>query len=320
MNDFFSSNIRSKLRYIFTIALVVGSYYYLYTFIDFGRMAHVLITLDVVPFLLAICLFYVTVPIRTWRWDRLLSELEIDTETAILNGIVFVSLYFNTILPAKSGDVYRCYLVGDNYGGRKSTIFGTVVFTRTIDILFLIVVFAFTALLIFQDRVVEYATRHTLVLTIVLLVTPLLLYVGYRAYGHVPIVVRRYLDEFRQGFISSRDPSVLASVVVSTVVLWSANVFRLGAITVAVDLSLQPVEIILIAVLITLLAGLPYTPAGIGVVEVLTTSTLVSIGVDSSTALAFVVLDRTITIVTLVVFGSVYYVYLKHWGVLDLRV
>jgi uncharacterized membrane protein YbhN (UPF0104 family) len=91
--------------------------------------------------------------------------------------------------------------------------------------------------------------------------------------------------------------------------VWGLNAVRIFALARAVDINLGTAGIILIAVVITILTGLPYTPAGIGIVEGVTTATLIGIGVSESAGLALVLLDRSITVVLVVIVGSLYFFY-----------
>jgi uncharacterized membrane protein YbhN (UPF0104 family) len=77
--------------------------------------------------------------------------------------------------------------------------------------------------------------------------------------------------------------------------------------------------LVLVALLVAFLSGLPYTPAGIGVVEVVTTSVIVaSTGITESIGVTFVLFDRLITVGSLVIVGAVVYTYLKFTAKIEI--
>jgi uncharacterized protein (TIRG00374 family) len=119
--------------------------------------------------------------------------------------------------------------------------------------------------------------------------------------------LRQQIDSFKRGLRcigSIRTFGVFFSL---TVAVWGLNVVRIFALAQAIGINLGTIGVVLIAVVITILTGLPYTPAGIGIVEDVTTATLIGIGVSKNAALALVLLDRSITVILVVIVGSLYF-------------
>src|SRR6187200_1882322 len=69
-------------------------------------------------FLLAFALYYLAFVLRAYRWRWMLAQAGIDKEHGYdvpglprLVEILLLSFFVNCIVPAKLGDVYRCYLL-----------------------------------------------------------------------------------------------------------------------------------------------------------------------------------------------------------------
>jgi uncharacterized membrane protein YbhN (UPF0104 family) len=224
-----------------------------------------------------------------------------------MNGIVFLSLFFNTILPAKSGDIYRGYKASRESGVDTSTILGTIATERAVDVLVLMSALAVISIQSIYMMVPDDWREFALV-TVGFILFSILCYILARRYD-LESVLRDQMRGFWYGLRCITSPWTLLSFLSLTGLVWSFNVARIALLAAAVNIDIGVTEVILIAVIVTLLSGLPYTPAGIGVVEGITTTALVSIGVSSSTGLALVLLDRSITVVSVLATGSGYLLY-----------
>lgn len=84
-----------------------------------------------------------TLYLRGIRWKSLL--LDNPKYSAFNLGAVFtVGSMLNIFLPARAGDIYRAYYLGDNKQEKKMKLFGSIILERTLDgiSVFLILLFA----------------------------------------------------------------------------------------------------------------------------------------------------------------------------------
>lgn len=307
------------VRYGITAAILVLSMVYLSRIVRLEQGVRYLFTITLMPFIGAIGSYYLTVPLRTMRWRVLMSGIDVGSEWKSANGIMFLSLFFNTILPAKSGDAYRCYLAATDYGGKKSAHLGTVVFERTLDIAILSLGLLVVSVDLFWKLVpVNLMGRKFAAVLVVGLILVIVSPFAYRKFK-IPPGLDQILQDLWRGVSAVRSPRQFGGVVVITIVIWSFNVVRMGFVASAVHAQLTVSEIVLIALLISFLTGLPYSPAGIGIVEAVTTSTLITIGLPSEVGLAFVLVDRLITVGSVIIVGSIYYLMAKSRGILVRR-
>jgi uncharacterized protein (TIRG00374 family) len=70
--------------------------------------------------------------------------------------------------------------------------------------------------------------------------------------------------------------------------------------------------IIFIALSSSLLTAVPFTPAGLGIVEVVITGVLTFFGISSSLGGAVTLLDRVINFWSIIVFGLILYIFSKR--------
>jgi uncharacterized protein (TIRG00374 family) len=135
----------------------------------------------------------------------------------------------------------------------------------------------------------------------------------------LPSAVVDVIGNFRKGLTAITSLRELVVVLAITLIMWSVNVFRMGFVAVSVGVDISLPMLVLVALLVAFLSGLPYTPAGIGVVEVVTTSVIVaSTGITESIGVTFVLFDRLITVGSLVIVGAVVYTYLKFTAKIEI--
>src|SRR6266705_5652198 len=98
--------------------------------------------------LAAFIIYYLSFPIRTFRWRMLLENIGYTEENGIhlpkfwkLLEIIYVSWFANVIVPAKLGDLYRPYLLRREAGLPASSTFGTVLAERLLDLIVLLLLF-----------------------------------------------------------------------------------------------------------------------------------------------------------------------------------
>lgn len=302
------------LTYVFTVIVIGFSSYYIFSAFELSASIQTVRTADSFLFIIAILLFYITFPIRTIRWRHFLRNLDIRTNWMSANVIILSSFYLNILVPAKGGDVYRGYRGSTQYDASFSKIAGTVAAERVIDMILLVAGLIILLIAVlpantpFVDRVIFPAIGLFLIIGAVI---SLLFLIDW-----IPLPERMVslLQDFRRGLRAAAIGSTTdrATVVTLSLGIWGANIVRTAFVASALGIQVSIAEIALLALLIAFFSGLPYLPAGIGVVEIIGSQVLVILGLSKNTALAFVLLDRFITVVTLIVVGTVAYLLVEH--------
>lgn len=304
------------LRYSFTIIVIGVAVYYLTQEFDIQSAVDTVRRADPLLFAAATLAFYLSFPLRTVRWRRFLSGIDVEAGRFSANFLLIVGFYLNTIVPAKLGDIYRSYLTAAHYDDQVSSVAGTIAAERVIDLSLLGVGLLFALPIVATGRT-EFVSRVT-TWAIMLLVVVGVGIVALFQFDFIPLPdrVNSAVTSFRRGFKTAGGRSLgdLVFIMALSVSVWSTNIIRTALVAAALGINLSVAEITLIALLIAFLSGLPWVPAGIGIVEVIGSSVLLSLGLSAENALALILLDRTITVITLILLGTPIYVLVRHFG------
>ena len=102
---------------------------------NLGRTFELIGNADLRLLALAFFAYYLTFPIRGWRWRYVLSKVGTHIGFKDATEILYLSWFVNCLVPAKLGDLYRAYLLKGNYGASASRTVGTIFIERIADII-----------------------------------------------------------------------------------------------------------------------------------------------------------------------------------------
>jgi uncharacterized protein (TIRG00374 family) len=123
-------------------------------------------------------------------------------------------------------------------------------------------------------------------------------------------VVELY-DRFEEGVFSAIGLRALPRLIVVTVLIWSTEAIRLFLVVEALgfgDVHLGISGAFFVALTGSLLTAVPLTPAGIGVVEAGVVGVLTIVySIGQTEALAITLVDRAISVLSIIIFGSIAY-------------
>jgi glycosyltransferase 2 family protein len=267
--------------------------------------------------LAALVVFYLGFPLRGLRWAGLLRATGFRLGTRDATEIIFISWLVNCLVPAKLGDVYRAYLLKINSTVSLSRTFGTVFIERVLDL------FAITALGLASGYVSFRNGLPTAVQAVFfiggafLVVLTAALFTmrnfGRRILTRLPLPNRivEFYDRFEEGVFSAIGLRALPRLIVLTGLIWATEGFRLYLVLEALgfkDVHLGISGAFFVALTGSLLTAVPLTPAGIGVVETGVVFVLtVAYGISQPEALAITLVDRAISVLSIIALGSIGY-------------
>jgi uncharacterized membrane protein YbhN (UPF0104 family) len=260
--------------------------------------------------LAALVVYYATFPVRARRWARLLREGGLMLRGRDLLEILMLGWFVNCLAPAKLGDLYRSYLVKQRFNVSLSRTVGVVVAERLLDIF---VVFALLLVggyiafgrTVLPDLRLVYLSAAALAGLIVAALI-VVYYVAPRVARFFPGEVRRIGRLFREGVLHSF--RALPETGPETVLIWLAEAGRLAFVLAALRLELPISGVIFVAVASSLLTTVPLTPAGFGFVELAVVYVLTTgFGLATHDAIAVAVLDRLVSVFSVIVVGGILY-------------
>lgn len=265
--------------------------------------------------LVAFAIYYLGFPLRGMRWSILLRGIGAKVRVRDSTEIIFVSWLVNSVVPAKLGDVYRAWLLRINFPVSLSATFGTIFIERVFDLVAIVVLGLGAAFWSFRDglsdtvRVIMGIGVFVVVGLVVALFT--LRNLGRRLIDRLPLPTRivTLYERFEEG-VFSVDRRQLPLVGLLTGLIWTTEALRLLFVVEALgfDISLGISGAFFVALVASLLTAVPFTPAGLGIVEAGIVGLLTVIyQADPTEAAAIALVDRAISVLSVIVLGFIAY-------------
>ncbi len=267
--------------------------------------------------LAAFAIFYAGFPLRGYRWALLIRATGFPLAVYDATEIIFISWMVNCLVPAKLGDLYRAWLLKINSTVSMSRTVGTVFIERILD-LFAITFLGLLAGFVSFRSGLPPAVQALFVIGGVFLGILALALLSMRNFGRqiflfLPIPERflELYDRFEEGVFSAITPRMMPRLIVLTGLVWSTEAMRLYFVVEAFgfpDVHLGISGAFFVALTGSLLTAVPLTPAGIGIVETGLIAVLtIAYGVPPTQALAITLVDRAISVLSVIVLGGIVY-------------
>jgi uncharacterized protein (TIRG00374 family) len=268
----------------------------------------------------AFAIYYVGFPLRGWRWTKLLKGAGYKVKVKDGTEILFLSWLVNCIVPAKLGDLYRAYLLKLNSPVSATRTLGTVFMERILDLIAVAALGVLAGYWHFRDHLntLPAAAQVSLTIGVVVVVGLIVALVVMRSFGRkvmsmlpLPSRVVEFYDRFEEGVFGSVGLRGMPMLGLMTGLIWLTEALRLYLVVRA--LSFTGVDLgfsgaLFVALIGSLLTALPLTPGGIGVVETGMIGILTgAFGATATQAAAIVVVDRAISVFSIVVLGGIAY-------------
>ncbi len=270
------------------------------------------------PWLLlaAVGIYYLGFPLRGYRWALLVRGAGEQLSVRDSTEIIFISWTVNCVVPAKLGDVYRAYLLRLNFPVSLSKIFGTVFIERILDLFAIVLLGLAAGFWSFRDGMsdpVKIVFGIGLAVIVVLAVG--LFFVrnfGRKAITRLPVPQRvmDFYDRFEEG-VFSISPRAIPRLAIVTALIWVTEGLRLYLVILSlgfqIDVGISGA--FFVAFIASLLTAIPFTPAGLGIVELGIVGVLTRFyNVPTTEAAAIALLDRAISVLSVIVFGGIVWV------------
>jgi glycosyltransferase 2 family protein len=271
--------------------------------------------------LLAFLIYYVGFPLRGWRWTKLLHGAGYKVKVKDGTEILFLSWLVNCVVPAKLGDLYRAYLLKLNSPVSATKTLGTVFMERILDLIAISALGVLAGYWHFRDSLTNLPTSVQVIFAfgVAVVVVLIVALVVMRSFGRrvisalpLPHRVVDFYDRFEEGVFSSVGLRGMPLLGLLTVIIWATEAMRLYFVVRAlgfggVDLGLSGA--MFVALVGSLLTAIPFTPAGLGLVELGMTGVLTTVfKLAKPQAAAIVLIDRAISVFSIVLLGSIAYV------------
>lgn len=129
--------LKTIVNFLLSIALASVFLYVAFYDVNFSKVLEISSHANLLWLFVFILLNFIGHFLRTYRWKIILSSVKPDTKFKNLFGALMVGYGVNCVTP-KLGEVTRAVLLGKWEGLSRSSMFGTVILERVIDVLFLV--------------------------------------------------------------------------------------------------------------------------------------------------------------------------------------
>ena len=273
-------------------------------------------------YVLAFLSYYLSFPLRAVRWRLLLSNAGFREEQGVhlpslggLTQIIMINWFVNSVLYARLGDVYRAYLLKENADVSFPKTIGTVLAERVLDIIvvFILLMVAIFGLLLIGTTEMRVVGMVLVAGIIMLLAVAILLGVMGRFGSHLarrlPRRVKSVYTLFEEGTLGSFERLPLLGSL--SIVIWFLEAGRLLLVTQALGFDIFEIglPLILFAALVNaLIAAIPFTPGGLGLVESGAAGLLMSALVKES-AWSIALVYRSISFLSVIVIALIVFAF-----------
>ena len=283
---------------------------------DWSEVARLVGQADIGFLLLAFGAYYATFPVRGFRWRYVLARSGMPIRLRDATEILFLSWFVNCVVPAKLGDIYRAFLLRGNFGASISRTVGTVFIERVADIIVIASLALAAGFWSFRGR---SRPEIDLIFTIgfAVAIGLVLIIIGFRVFGGqigrlLPERIAELWVKFQEGSTGMLSARSVPFILALTVVIWLLEGARLYFVIRALALPEVGLGIsasVFVALAAALLTAIPLTPAGFGFVEAGIVGVLFLYGVTQEPAAAVALVDRGLSIVTVIIIGGVLYAF-----------
>ena len=283
---------------------------------DWSEVARLVGQADLGFLALALVAYYATFPLRGFRWKYVLGRSGMSVRFGDATEILFLSWFVNCLVPAKLGDLYRAYLLRANYAASISRTVGTVFIERIADLIVIASLALTAGYWSFRGR--ERPEIDALfIVGFGIAIGLVLLLIGLRLFGAqigrwLPTRIGELWVRFQEGSTGALSSRSVPVVLALTVAIWLLEGARLYFVIRALDMPEVGLGIsasVFVALAAALLTAIPLTPAGFGFVEAGIIDVLAIYGVTREPAAAVALVDRGLTIVTVIILGGILYAF-----------
>jgi uncharacterized membrane protein YbhN (UPF0104 family) len=305
-------DIKKRLFRFNTLIAIVVAAAIIYIFsrqFDIGKSLAIIAQVNLGLFMLAIFAFYISLPLRGYRWQELLKETGIKLPVIDLTRYYFLAWFANCILPAKIGDIYRAYLLKKNRNAPFSLSLGVLFSERVFDLATTASLFLLGGIFYF-DKLDQPKLKSALIdgLVAIAFITIAFIIFSWRSEffkRFIPGKIRRYYELFSEGLL--RSPRKIPAITAESLIIWLTEALRLYLVAWALGMRIDFLLAVFISQAALIIMSIPLTPGGLGLVEILMTLLLSRAGFGGDGAAAIVIADRLISYWSLIILGGLHY-------------
>lgn len=269
-------------------------------------------------YILAVVLYYLSFWFRGLRWKLIARTANIGGDngkhvpsTITLSGIILMGWFANSVAFLRLGDAYRGWALAKESKSDFPSSLGTVLAERVQDMaaVLILVLGAAIWLTIEGDSKVPVWVVFSAFALVSALVLGLLIMrlAGDRLSRRLPVRFEAAYLNFQRGTLGSFSGRAIPPQLVLGIIGWILEIARFYFVADAMDIDISFGIVMFAALANAMLTTIP-TPGGFGFVEGGLTGLLILFGLSDNEAISLVAVDRTISWLSVVLFGGIMFV------------
>ena len=306
-----------KIKYLYTnffdwkfiLSILISLLFSFYAFRNFelSKLYNIIGEINFAYIFLAIFFLMFSVYIRALRWQLLFKHNRPSINKLFTSQLI--GYFGNNIFPLRAGELLRCVFLSRYYEITKSSIFGTVILERVLDVLgmmFLLVLLLFTN---FKVNFDQYTSAKIILILLFLIIILIFLYKKQFLYkGNNKIL--SIINDIINGFKGLSYKNILP-ITFYTILIWSFYVIMVYLVQYSITLNLSVSECIFILFISSLVLSIPSAPANIGTFEA---GVIYAMGIIGSSLyqLEFAIILHMVTFFPYVIIGGLFFLYYNY--------
>jgi len=269
-------------------------------------------------YLLALALYYISFFFRGLRWRMISKTADIGGDngknipgTIPLSGIILMGWFANSVAFLRLGDAYRGWALAREANSDFPSSLGTVVAERVQDmaaVLILVLTAAIWLTIEGDSKVPGWVVFAAFLLVGSLILGLFIMKIaGERISRRLPGRFELAYINFQRGTLSSFSGRAIPPQLTLGLIGWLLEIARFFFIADAMGIEISFGIVMFAALANAMLTTIP-TPGGFGFVEGGLTGLLILFGLSDNEAISLVAVDRTISWLSVVLFGGILFV------------
>ena len=263
----------------------------------------------------AFVLYYLSFWFRGVRWRLISKTAKLDRSASVeipgslkCSTMLLMGWFVNSVAFLRLGDAYRAWVMSKESGAGFAPSLGTILAERIQDMLvvFLLVLAAAVWVVASGDVMVPWnVIAAAAVLMMVLAVVLAIMRLHWKTMTvRLPRRLRRSAQRFQLSTLRSFRGRDLPLQLALGITAWILEVGRFYFVAQGLDIDIGFGIVLFAALVSSMLSTIP-TPGGFGFVEGGLTGVLILLGIDDTSALSLTAVDRSISWISVIVFGGV---------------
>lgn len=305
---------KKYLKNIIGIVISISILYYLFYTVNIDDVWANIKELPLYLYISLLGIYIINLMLRTYRWSIIIDLSDRVHLSSIFKAIIYGYL-FNTLLPAKLGEIAKVEYLSQKYNDSRSFFLGTAVIDRIFDVLIIVLFFGLSVL--YSDIVMSILVNSWAPIVFLLLgfLSSIIILININKFKryiiYMPYVIKNKLEVYIDNIEdSSRVLSSLKKLFI--LVILSVFIWMLSCLSCFLILYSMGIQLPFYVYFFVVSAGvfgmiIPSTSANLGVYHGVATASLMLFMVTREDALSYAIIAHAFDTIPNLTFGLLIY-------------